>query len=148
MSSRSWHQSPRTSDRQLRTGARAEAASPEAPARVGIGEAPSARTNRRPAFKSRRSAPKSRGSATRIRRSRPPPPRARPEAGDRPRRHLLSRGGRRQHPHPCSLAAGRRLVLGHGGPNESLQSPLVQLVAFVEVDGAPDVAFETGIEEA
>jgi hypothetical protein len=34
---------------------------------------------------------------------------------------------------------------GHGGPNESLQSLLIQLVAFVEVDGSPDVAFETGI---
>ena len=43
---------------------------------------------------------------------------------------------------------GGRLVQGHRGPNESLQSLLVQLVAFVEVDGAPDVAFETGIEEA
>ncbi len=49
---------------------------------------------------------------------------------------------------PCGLAAGRRLVQGHGGPNESLQSLFVQLVAFVEVDGAPGVAFETGIEEA
>src|SRR5580704_18139606 len=47
-----------------------------------------------------------------------------------------------------SGAATLRLVQGHGGPNESLQSRLVQLVAFVEVDGAPDLAFETGIEEA
>src|SRR5262249_60343762 len=44
-------------------------------------------------------------------------------------------------------SAGGRLVQGYGGPNEGLQSLLVQLVAFVEVDGAPDVAFETGGED-
>ena len=42
----------------------------------------------------------------------------------------------------------RRLVQSHGGPNESLESLLVHLVAFVKVDGAPGFAFETGIEEA
>jgi hypothetical protein len=33
------------------------------------------------------------------------------------------------------------------GTNESLQRLLVQLVAFVNVDGPPDVALQTGIEE-
>ena len=43
---------------------------------------------------------------------------------------------------------GLGLVQGHGGANESLQRLLVDLVAFVEVDGAPGVAFEAGVEEA
>ncbi len=47
-----------------------------------------------------------------------------------------------------SLAVRRRLIQAHGGPNEGLQGLFVQRVAFVEVDGAPDLAFETGIEEA
>jgi hypothetical protein len=34
------------------------------------------------------------------------------------------------------------------GANESRESLLVRLVVFEEVDGAPDVAFETGIEQA
>src|ERR1039457_3872835 len=39
-------------------------------------------------------------------------------------------------------------VQGHGGANQSFQSLLVHLVAFAEVDGAPQIALETGIEEA
>jgi len=41
----------------------------------------------------------------------------------------------------------RGLVQGHGGSNERLQRRRFQFLAFVEVDGAPDVAFEAGIEE-
>src|SRR3954447_8620359 len=40
------------------------------------------------------------------------------------------------------------LVQGHGGANESLQRRLVDGVALVEVDGAPCVPVETGVEEA
>ena len=47
---------------------------------------------------------------------------------------------------------GLRLALAreierHGGADEILQGRLVDLVAFVDVDGAPDVALEAGVEE-
>src|SRR4051812_1710008 len=40
------------------------------------------------------------------------------------------------------------LVQGHGGADESLQRLIVDLLALVEVDGAPRVSLETGVEEA
>jgi len=45
-----------------------------------------------------------------------------------------------------------RLVLAleierHGGADEILQGRLIDLVAFVDVDGAPDIAIEAGVEE-
>src|SRR5262245_29300468 len=45
-------------------------------------------------------------------------------------------------------ALGSRLVQGHGGANESLQRPLVYLLALVEVDGAPCVPVKAGVEES
>src|SRR5678816_3046086 len=48
---------------------------------------------------------------------------------------------------PPGLLLGRGLIEGHGGPNERLQRRLVDLLALVEVDRAPGVALETGIEE-
>ena len=46
------------------------------------------------------------------------------------------------------LASGFGFIHGHGGANESLQRVFIDLVALVEIDGAPGVAFEAGIEEA
>jgi hypothetical protein len=47
-------------------------------------------------------------------------------------------------------ASGRshRRVQCHGGANERLQRLCIDLVALVEIDGAPGVAFEAGVEEA
>src|SRR3984885_13228459 len=42
----------------------------------------------------------------------------------------------------------RRRVQRHGGVNERLQRLFINPVAFMEIDGAPGVAFETGVEEA
>src|SRR5947208_2908500 len=42
----------------------------------------------------------------------------------------------------------RRHVQGHGGANERFQRLFIDLVALVEIDGAPGVAFEAGVEEA
>jgi hypothetical protein len=39
-------------------------------------------------------------------------------------------------------------VQGRGGANERLQRLLIDLVGPVDIDGAPGVAFEAGIEEA
>ena len=49
-------------------------------------------------------------------------------------------------PRRSAVGAGR--VQRHGGADKSLQCFLVNLLAFVEVDGAPGVAFEAGVEEA
>jgi hypothetical protein len=51
------------------------------------------------------------------------------------------------------LRLGLRLVLAleierHCGADEILQSRLIDLVAFMDVDGAPGVALEAGVEEA
>ena len=47
-------------------------------------------------------------------------------------------------------ASGRshRCVQRHGGANERLQRLFIDLVALMEIDGAPGVAFEAGVEEA
>src|SRR5262245_3403749 len=46
-------------------------------------------------------------------------------------------------------ARGRsRRIQCHGGANERLQSLFIDLVALVEIDGTPGVAFEAGVEEA
>src|SRR6476620_12569588 len=47
-------------------------------------------------------------------------------------------------------ASGRshRRVQRHGGANERLQRLFINLVALVDVDRAPDVAFKAGVEEA
>ena len=34
----------------------------------------------------------------------------------------------------------------HGSADEILQGRLIDLVAFVDVDGAPDISLETGVE--
>jgi hypothetical protein len=51
-------------------------------------------------------------------------------------------------PPSARSATGTGRVQHHGGPNESLQSLLVNLLALVEVDGTPGVAIEAGVEEA
>lgn len=52
----------------------------------------------------------------------------------------------------CSV--GLRLALGfgleierHRSADEVLQSRLIDLVAFVDVDGAPDIPVEAGVEQ-
>src|SRR5262245_37974337 len=47
-------------------------------------------------------------------------------------------------------ASGRspRRVQCHGGANERLQRLFINLVALMEIDGTPGVAFEAGVEEA
>ena len=47
-------------------------------------------------------------------------------------------------------ASGRshRRVQCHGAANERLQRLFINLVALVDIDGAPGVAFEAGVEEA
>src|SRR3979490_3102844 len=42
----------------------------------------------------------------------------------------------------------RRRVQRHGGANERLQRLFINLVALMEIDGTPGVAFEAGVEEA
>src|SRR5512143_2310325 len=42
----------------------------------------------------------------------------------------------------------RRFVQCHGGANERLQRPFIDLVALMKIDGASGVAFEAGVEEA
>src|SRR5262249_11899325 len=46
------------------------------------------------------------------------------------------------------LASGFGRVQRHGGANERLQRPFINLVALMEIDGTPGVAFEAGVEEA
>jgi hypothetical protein len=50
-----------------------------------------------------------------------------------------------------SPGLGLRLALAreierHGGADEILQGRLIELVAFVDVDGAPDIPVEAGVE--
>src|SRR5580692_6218509 len=50
------------------------------------------------------------------------------------------------------LRLGLRLVLAleverHCGADEILQGRLIELVAFVDVDGAPDIPVEAGVEK-
>src|SRR5439155_17168723 len=47
-----------------------------------------------------------------------------------------------------ALLLGLRLVQRDGGLDECLERARVDLLALVEVDGAPGVALETGVEEA
>ena len=49
------------------------------------------------------------------------------------------------------LPLGLRICLaleieGHGRADEILQGRLIDVVAFVDVDGAPDISFEAGVE--
>src|SRR5882672_11271360 len=44
--------------------------------------------------------------------------------------------------------SSHRRVQCHGGANERLQRPFIDLVALMEIDGTPGVAFEAGVEEA
>src|SRR5262249_16438644 len=43
--------------------------------------------------------------------------------------------------------AAHRCVQRHGGPNERLQRLFIDLVALMDIDGAPLIAFEAGVEE-
>src|SRR5579864_7532403 len=49
-----------------------------------------------------------------------------------------------------SFSAGLevRRVQCHGGANERLQCLFINLVALMEIDGTPGVAFEAGVEQA
>src|SRR5262249_9118431 len=62
---------------------------------------------------------------------------------------LRSRRGYRSHRSTSSLgsAAGHGLVQGHGLLNQGLERLLVDLLALVEVDGAPRVPLEAGVED-
>src|ERR1700681_2416616 len=44
--------------------------------------------------------------------------------------------------------SSHRRVVCHGGANERLQRLFINLVALMDIDGAPGVAFEAGVEEA
>src|SRR5215208_2530532 len=88
-------------------------------------------------------------SRTGRRAARPPPTRsstacrrASPAGSLVERRLEVVRDGR------SGSALGPGLVQGHGLTNESLEGLLVDLLALVEVDGAPDVPLEAGVEEA
>src|SRR3974377_1011156 len=41
--------------------------------------------------------------------------------------------------------SSHRRVQGHGGANERLQRLFINLVALMEIDGTPGVAFEAGV---
>ncbi len=63
--------------------------------------------------------------------------------------------GMRTRPVQCSQprcprlpALLRRRVEVHGGTNQRLQRPFVDLVVLMDVDGTPGVALEAGVEEA
>ena len=47
-----------------------------------------------------------------------------------------------------TLSGTHRRVQCHGGANERLQRLFINLVALMEIDGTPGVAFEAGVEEA
>src|SRR6195256_374838 len=44
--------------------------------------------------------------------------------------------------------SSHRNVQCHGGANERLECLFINLVALMEIDGTPGVAFEAGVEEA
>src|SRR5258708_37784949 len=44
--------------------------------------------------------------------------------------------------------SSHRIVQCHGGADERLQRLFIDLVALMEIDGTPGVAFEAGVEEA
>src|SRR4051812_44024748 len=50
----------------------------------------------------------------------------------------------------ANRASGRllRRVQRHGGANERLQRLVVDLVTLMDIDGAPHIAFQAGVEEA
>ena len=58
------------------------------------------------------------------------------------------RKGRRPQPRRLALHALALEIERHGSADQILQGRLIDLVAFVEVDGAPDIPFEAGVEEA
>jgi hypothetical protein len=58
------------------------------------------------------------------------------------RANSLRRSGFRGSASSCGL------VQRHGGANERLQRLFIDLVALMEIDGTPGVAFEAGVEEA
>ena len=68
-------------------------------------------------------------------------------AAARPHVGLPAEAPAQADPSGC-LAAGLGHVQGNGGANESLQGLFVNAVALVKIDGAPDLAFEAGVEEA
>jgi hypothetical protein len=45
-------------------------------------------------------------------------------------------------------SCGHIQPIRHGGANERLQRLFINLVALMEIDGTPGVAFEAGVEEA
>src|SRR5215472_11327677 len=60
---------------------------------------------------------------------------------------LSTKAGAREKFDSGGSASGFGRVQGHGGTNESLQCLLVDLCALVEVDRAPRVPLEAGVEE-
>src|SRR5438552_4027392 len=65
--------------------------------------------------------------------------------------NVLARSARNcASPQLCFSAGGsaHRRVQCHGGANERLQRLFINLVALMEIDGTPGVAFEAGVEEA
>src|SRR5260370_29022032 len=44
--------------------------------------------------------------------------------------------------------SSHRCVQCHGGANERLQRLFINLVALMQIDGTPGIAFEAGVEEA
>ena len=85
--------------------------------------------------------------------NRRPAARAKPRMRDvrverRVRPHLPPHNGAASEPGSQRLAASRKLVCRYSGPNELLQSPFFNLCAFVEVDCASEISFETRIKEA
>jgi hypothetical protein len=49
---------------------------------------------------------------------------------------------------PARSAVGAGRIQCQGGANERLQCLFINLVALMEIDGAPGVAIEAGVEEA
>src|SRR5262249_17752924 len=61
---------------------------------------------------------------------------------------LPSADGTRDRSHRRVDGRSHRRVQRHGGANERLQRLFVDLVAVMEIDRTPGVAFEAGVEEA